>query len=109
MSLAAYADMPQAEAMQWERLALEGPGPYQQTLLLARIYTAVLTAIGVQVPLHEAAPWIDQVFGDPADMEARREDTRRRRRVAEAAAVAGRAMKRTMAQVAGKGRTHEQH
>lgn len=99
--------MPQAEAREWERLALEGPGPYQQTLLLARIYTAILALCGVQVPLHEAAPWVDQVFGDPADMEARREDTRRRRRVQEAAALAGRAMTDTIALVARKGRADE--
>ena len=102
--MSAYRQLTQAEAQEWERLALEGPGPYQQTLLLARIYTAILALAGVQVPLHEAAPWIDQVFGDPADMKARREDTRRRRRVEEAAAVASRVMQDTVALVARKGR-----
>ena len=98
MSLAELADMPSGEAREWERLALDGPGPFQQTLLLAQILVAVMVGVGRgqgQVPsVTDFAPWLDGVWQAPEEVRARRAEMNRRRMGRTVARLAEEAYKR---------------
>ena len=67
--------MPLAEAQEWERLALLGPGPYQTSLLLGQIVMLVARGLGLEkVPaMHEICPWVDLLDGDPEAAQALRD------------------------------------
>lgn len=67
--------MPLAEAREWERLAVLGPGPYQTSLLLGQLVMLVARGLGVEKPpaLHEICPWVDLLEGDPEAERERRD------------------------------------
>ena len=64
--------MPRLEARQWERLAIDGPGPVQQALMLARLVAAAWGYFGKPPDIHELCPWLDAMTGDPEDAAADR-------------------------------------
>lgn len=73
MSLAEFARLPAKRAADWERFALEGPGDYQFGLALAKLLLIADATLGRgKMTGEEAAPWLDAVFGDPAEIRAER-------------------------------------
>ena len=78
--------MPQSEAREWERLALEGPGLFQLNLLVAQIVLILSSQLGAKTDWEHLVPWLDGLFDDPRKVREGREERRRRewaRRVAD--------------------------
>ena len=68
--------MPQAEAAQWERVAIHGPGHVTTALLLALLVQAQFASVpgGSAPDLHELLPWLDGLMGDPDEARERRRE-----------------------------------
>ena len=90
--------MPADEAREWERLALDGPGPFQQTLLLAQLLVTAWIGVGRgqgRTPsVVDFAPWLDAVWHSPEEVRRRRDEVNRKRTGRTIARLAEEAYKR---------------